>query len=255
MAEQRGFQQVGGQRAAVDGHEHALGARRIGVDGFGDQFLAGAGFAGYQDGGAAAGHLPHKVQQAEHAIALADDVGEAVALLQGALEVGVLVFEAPLGDHAVDLDQQLFVVPGLGEVIVGAQLERLHGGFHGAVGGDHEDGRFAVAPADFAQHVHAGAVGHHEVEQHHIVGARFDFAQAFGAVGGEVHAVAFQAEERFQAFADIQLVVHYQDAAFIGGGGGFGCGHFRRHSEDQGERPERPGPEGTPAESLPHNGL
>src|ERR1022692_221896 len=64
MAEQRGFQQVGGQRAAVHGHEQALRARRIGVDGFSDQLLARAGFAGDQDGGAAAGHLPHQVEQA-----------------------------------------------------------------------------------------------------------------------------------------------------------------------------------------------
>src|ERR1039457_5837883 len=67
MAEQRGFQQVGGQRAAVHGHEQALRARRIGVDGFGNQLLARAGFAGDQDGGAAAGHLPHQLEQAQHA--------------------------------------------------------------------------------------------------------------------------------------------------------------------------------------------
>ena len=223
MAEQRGFQQVGGQRAAIYGHEHALRAWRIGVDGFGDQLLARAGFAGDQDGGAAGGDLPHQVEQAQHAVAFADDVGEAVALLQGALEVGVLVFQAPLGDHAVDLDQQLLIVPGLGEVIVGAQLQRIDGGFHRAVGGDHEDGGFAVAPADIAQHIHAGTVGHHEIEQHHVVGARFDLAQAFGAVRGEIHTVAFQAEERFQAFADVHLVIHYQHVAFAGGGGEFGC--------------------------------
>jgi len=71
MAEERGFQQIGGQRAAVHGHEHAVCARRIGMDGFGDQFLARASFARDQDGGTAGGHLPHQVQQAQHAVALA----------------------------------------------------------------------------------------------------------------------------------------------------------------------------------------
>jgi hypothetical protein len=75
-------------------------------------------------------------------------LGKAVALLEGALEVRVLVFEPPPGDHAVDLDDQLVVVPGLGEIIVGAELEGADGGFHRAVGGDQEDGRLAVALAD-----------------------------------------------------------------------------------------------------------
>ena len=97
VAEQRGFQQLGRQRAAVHGDKHVVGARRIGVDGFGDQLLAGSGFAGDQDGGAAGRHLRHQVEHAHHALALADDVGEAVALLEGALELRVFVFEtAPL---------------------------------------------------------------------------------------------------------------------------------------------------------------
>ncbi len=51
VAEQRGFEQVRRQRAAVHRHEHAVRARRVGVDGLGDQFLAGAGFAGDQNVG------------------------------------------------------------------------------------------------------------------------------------------------------------------------------------------------------------
>ncbi len=40
-------------------------------------------------------HLADQIEHAHHALALADDVGEAVALLERALELGVLVFEAP----------------------------------------------------------------------------------------------------------------------------------------------------------------
>ena len=69
-------------------------------------------------------------------------LGKAVALLQGALELRVLALQAPLRDHAVDLDQQLLVVPGLGEIIVGARFSAWTASFDRAVGGDHEDGRF-----------------------------------------------------------------------------------------------------------------
>ncbi len=102
-------------------------------------------------------------------------------------------------------------------------FEGFDGGFDGAIGGDHEDGGFAVARADFAQDVHTGAVGHHQVEQDQVVGARFDLAQAFGAVGGEIDVVAFHIEEGFEAFADIEFVVHDENAAFIGSYGEFGC--------------------------------
>ena len=111
--------------------------------------VAGAGLARNQDGGPAGGHLADQVEHADHALALADDVGKAVALFEGPLEVGILVFEPPPRDHAVDLDDQLLVVPGLGEVVVGAELEGVDGGFHGAVSRDHEDGGLAVALAHF----------------------------------------------------------------------------------------------------------
>ena len=63
----------------------------------------------------------------QHPLALADDVGETVALLQRALELDVFALQPAFRDHALDLDQQFFVVPGLGEIIVGAALQRIHG--------------------------------------------------------------------------------------------------------------------------------
>ena len=197
------------------------------MDGLGDQFLPGAGLAGDQDGGAAGSHLGHQVQHADHALALADDVGETVALLEGALEMRVLIFEPPPHDHAVDLDEQLLVVPGLGEIVVGAELEGVDRGLHRAVGGDHEDRGFAVALADLLEHVHAGAVGHHEVEQDQVVAADLHFLEPLGRVLRLIDGIAFRGEQDFQAFADIQLVVDYQDSAFGFGNRELGSGHVK----------------------------
>ena len=71
-----------------------------------------------------------KIQNLEHALALADDVRETVALSEGALQLGILALQTALRDHAVDLDQQLLVIPGLGEVIAGTVLQRLHRDLH-----------------------------------------------------------------------------------------------------------------------------
>ncbi len=230
MPEEGRFQQVRRQRSAVHGDEHLVGARRIGMDGFGDEFLAGAGLAGDEDGGAAGSHLGHQVEHADHALALADDVGETVALLEGALEVGVLVFEPPPDDHAVDLDEELLVIPGLGEIVVGAELEGVDRGLDRAVGGDHENGGFAVVLADLVEHVHAGAVGHHEVEQDEVVAADLHFLEPFGGVLGLIDGIAFRGEEDFQAFADIGLVVDYQHLALESGSRELGSSHVKQHS-------------------------
>jgi len=55
VAEELAFDERGGHRAAVDGHERLVGPRALGVEGAGDLFLAAAGLAGDQDGGLDAG--------------------------------------------------------------------------------------------------------------------------------------------------------------------------------------------------------
>ena len=214
MAEQGGFQKLGRQGAAVDRDEHLVRARGVGVDGLGDQLLAGAGFARDQNGGAAGSHLGHQIQDAHHTLAAADDVGEAVALLEGALELGVLALQAMPGDDPFDLQQQLVVLPGLLEVIGGAGLERVHGHLSRSVGGDQEDGQFDVALPDLAEHLHARAVGHHQIEQHQVVVAIQGRPDALAAVDGQVDGIALQAQERLQALADVGFVVYNQNLPF-----------------------------------------
>ena len=80
------------------------------------------GFAGNQNGRTARRDLHHQVEHAQHAVALADDIGKTVALLERAFELRVFVDQALAGDDPLDFDQQLFVIPGLGEIIVGARV-------------------------------------------------------------------------------------------------------------------------------------
>ena len=214
MPEQGRFEQLRGQGTAVGGDEHLLSPLRVGVNGLGDQLLARARLAGNQNGRAAGGHLRHQVQNARHAVAAAHDVREAVALLEGPLELGILGLQAPLRNDLGDLDQQLFVLPRLLNEVVGAAFERFDGNVDRAVGRHHEHRDLAVPLPDVAQHVHPRAVRHHQVEQDQVVVPGFELAQALEAVRGQLHRVPFQGEKSLQAFPDVLLVVHYQDSAF-----------------------------------------
>ena len=52
VAKEAGFEEIGRDRAGVDGDEGAVAAGGVLVDRFGDELFAGAGFALDQDGGA-----------------------------------------------------------------------------------------------------------------------------------------------------------------------------------------------------------
>ena len=147
VAEERGLEQLRRHGAGVDGHKGLVAARRVGVNRLGDQFLAGSAFALDEHGRAAGRHLRHQVEDAQHDFALAHDVGEVVALLEGALELQVLFFGVVACNGRANVGQQLLVVPRLLNEVFRAGADRLHDVLDGAVGGDHDDRQFrAGAP-------------------------------------------------------------------------------------------------------------
>ena len=80
VAEQLAFQEVLRDGRTVQRQERRLGPRAVLVDGAGDQFLAGAAFAGNQHGDALAGDAADRLVDLAHGGAGADD---------GAVHVGV----------------------------------------------------------------------------------------------------------------------------------------------------------------------
>ncbi len=142
VAEERGLEQLRRHRAGIDGHKWLVAARRVGVNGLGDKFLAGSAFALDQNRGAAGRHLRNKVKDAQHDFAFADNVGEVVALLERALELQVLFFGTIARDGRANVGQQLFVVPRLLDEVLSAGANRFDDVVDGAVGRDHDDRRF-----------------------------------------------------------------------------------------------------------------
>ena len=168
VAEERGLEQFRRHGAGVDGHERLVAARRIGVNGLGDELLAGAAFALDQNGGAAGRDLRDQVEDAQHDFAFADDVGEVVALLEGALELKVLFFGLVARDGGADVGQQLFVVPRLLDEVLSAGADGFDDIVDGAVGGDHDDRRLGLALLDLGQEFEAALAGQSEIEQDEV---------------------------------------------------------------------------------------
>ncbi len=184
---------------------------------FGDQFLARAGFAGDQDGGAAGRHLAHQVQHPHHPLALADDVREAVALLQRALAAACS--RAPAGASAMMRSisiSSLSFSQGFWKIVRGAGLQRIDRHLRRAVSRDHEDRRLAVAlPRRRAARpcpngpASSGPAARGRSSRPRIAASP---SAAFCARSTRVPALIH--EQRFQAFPDVRLVVDYENLSF-----------------------------------------
>src|SRR5690606_18694621 len=73
MPEELGLEELGRQRTDVDGHERLVRARTRGVQGAGDDLLAGPALAADDDGGVRARKSPRAPQELLHRRALSDD--------------------------------------------------------------------------------------------------------------------------------------------------------------------------------------
>ena len=207
VAEERGLEQVGRHRPGIDRNERFVAPRRVQVNGFGDDFLAGAALALQQHGRAAVGDLRHQVENLQHGLALAHDVFKVVALLERALELDVFFFGPPPTHRRAHIGEKFFVVPGLLDEIGRARLHGAHRIFHRAVGGDHDDRQARVVGANLRQNVHAVAAGKRQIEQHEIKGTLADLRQALFAAVRRLNFEAFHFEQRLQRFANLGLIV------------------------------------------------
>ena len=172
VAKERGLEQLRRHGAGVDGHEGLVAARRVGVDGLGDDLLARAALALNQNRRPAGRHLRHQVEDAQHALALAHDVREAVALLEGALELKVFFLGAMASHGRANVGKQFLVVPGLLDEIFRARANGLDHVVDGAVGRDHDDGQIGLALLELRQQLEAALPGQRQIEKHEIEASR-----------------------------------------------------------------------------------
>ena len=195
----------GGSEPELTPTKRLFGPRRVGVNRLRDQFLAGAGFARDQNVGAAGATWDTRSSTRSIRSLLPTMFGKRVALLQCAPQFACSRAPAACARSALDLDQQLFVVPGLGEVVVGAGFQRLHRDFNGPICRDQEDGGLRVALADVVQHFQTGAVRHHEIQQNQVVDAGLELLQALGGVLGAGRRRTLPGRAAFPGFRGYRL--------------------------------------------------
>ncbi|GBD29002.1 hypothetical protein HRbin32_00086 [bacterium HR32] len=197
--------------AAVDGHEGSVGPRALVVDGPGEDLLARARLPVDEDRGVRGRHRRGHPQHLLHLRGRAHDALELEARPQLLVQLAVLLPELLVLQGAADLDHQLVLLEGLGDVVEGAVPHRLHGHLQGGVPGDDHHHRARVLPPDLPQDLHAVLLRDPHVQQHQVELPGAGLAQARGAVGGGLDLEPLLAQDLAQEVPDVLLVVHHED--------------------------------------------
>ena len=128
-----------------------------------EQFLACAALAFEQHRGVGA---RRPLQRHDHLFQrrrLADDLRRAAAHRELVLEQNVFGDQAALGQRALDEQQQMVGIDGLGEKIERAFLHRRDGVLNAAVGGHHDDRQLRIQLLRGAKHAEAVALREPEI--------------------------------------------------------------------------------------------
>src|SRR5258708_6515114 len=130
MAKELGLQEIHRDRARIYGHEGLVRAGGSRVNRLADEFLPLPASSANENRGARRRDLRDEVQKHLHFVALADNVREIEALLQGALELDVFIAK-PARFHGLrHLRAQFTVGLRLGDVVHSAILESGPGHIH-----------------------------------------------------------------------------------------------------------------------------
>ncbi len=217
MPEQLGLEQRLREGGAVDRDEGLVPPRAPVVQRARHQLLAGAALAGDQHGRVALGDGLDPIGEAEHRRAASDDRARPwsravrLALRQLGARLFELPLERPLGGDPLQLEDHLVEVEGLGQVVVGAFLERGDRVVDGGVGGDEDDVGPRRLLAHAAEQRQPVDLGEPDVADHDVEDVRRDLGQPLGAVRGQADAMAGVAECVAHQHPKIGFVVNQQD--------------------------------------------
>ncbi len=208
VAEQLAFEQRLGQGGAVDGDQGAAVLRGV-VDRLGDQLLAGAGLALDEHRALGPRDVPDQLEDLVHPGVLADDVVEAVVLLQLLPEREDLVLQGSLLEGAVDHQSQIGrVVDRLGEEVVGAEAHRLDDAVDRAEGRRDDDRHEHPAVDHLADQVHAAHAGHPQVGHQDAVIGLAQLGERFLAAGDRLDIQLVGGKELHQVAAAVRIVIN-----------------------------------------------
>src|SRR5688572_6128490 len=211
MTEDLALEQRFRNGGAVDRDERLRGPWAQLMDGLRHQFLAGARLAPDEDGGRGRRRLLDDLVDLPHAGTRADHAAEGAVLAQllpqdSDLAAGLLPFH-----NLVEQDLQALRLDRLGQVVVGALLDRLHRGFDRTLGRQNHDGVLAAVVLQSAQKIEAAHARHHHIADDDGGSERGDAIERFLAIGSGVRREAPGSHELGQAQSRAGLVLDDED--------------------------------------------
>jgi hypothetical protein len=140
---------------------------------------------------------------------------ELVAALDLVAEGDVVPRQSPFFHGAVDDQPDLVDLEGLRQVVERAGLHGGNGGLGGRKRGDHDNFRVGPGALGRGQNRQAVGVGHSQIRQDHVEGARLDGSDGIVATGGGLDPIAFSAQINAEEFAHRALIVNDENVPVL----------------------------------------
>ncbi len=211
VAEELALQQVLRNRRAVDRHERAAASRRLGVDGPGENLLAGAALAGEQHRGLELCRALDELQHLDHDVRGGDDRPLSDDALDVPPQQRVLAAQAFALPGLAQGQQRLGGREGLREVVVGAPLHGFDGEIRAAMGRHQDQGGAGQPARQLRQKLEPIDARHPQVAEHRVHRALLEQGERRGPVRGRQHLVLLGRQDERQALPQGLVVVHDQD--------------------------------------------
>lgn len=201
VAEEFAFHQLRAEGGQVNGNEWFAGAGRVLMDGFGDEFLACAAFAGDENSGFGFSDEGDPFEDGLHRWGLADKL-RAGELAGGGWRGGFRLVEDAVHEMGGGIE-----IEGFGEVFDSSALYGADGGFQGAEGGHDDDGDPVVMRTETFEEGEAVDAGESDIKEDDIGLVVFDGAEGFVGVGSDGDGVAFVGEVVPEGPADQGFII------------------------------------------------
>ena len=217
MAEEFRLNEVFWDGCAINGHERALGAQGVLGNATGDEFLPRPAFASDEDRRVAGSDLADRLEDFLHWLGTADDafliigwVDERASGFAGGGQV------ATGAECAVDQCDELSLIEGLHDVVVGTELHRLDRGLGRAECGHENHHRLRLRATEHLQSLDASDPAHAVVEEDDIWLLALGEGDAGFATVGFNHRVPLASEGSLKRVAQVLVVI--DDENFVGNG-------------------------------------
>jgi hypothetical protein len=166
VAEELGLQQIFGKGRTIDLDEGFTISLAVAVQGFGNQFLAGARFTGDQHGGLGGRHVADHLQQFRHLRRSADDRRIELIWCGARFEFALLHPMVVQGPHQRQLEA--LEVERFGQVIVGSLFDQIDRIIDGGIGGHDNHRQRRLELVDPGERLESAHAYHFHVHQHGI---------------------------------------------------------------------------------------